>query len=177
MTAFRLTQCRGAARALLTGFLVTTGIGFIVALLQVHATMGGMNPDAIADAIRGDGSAAAEFAEEFGEAGPGAAGGLQFGKGYGEMVETAHTHTFAIPLLFLALGGIFLGSDLSEGVKTAVLSATFLTIVLDLASLWLVRYVSPHFTYLSIVTGTALSAAAAVLILRSLWDLWRRPAA
>lgn len=170
---FRLAGCPPSMRTLCTGFLLTVGVGLLVAILEVHGAMGGLAPAAVAGTIRGDADRAAEAefedalgADEFG-------GGLSFGKGYREMLQTAHTHSLAIPLLFFGLGGVFLGTDVGERWKSVVLGVTFGVILLDLATLWLVRYASAGFAYLSVITGGSLALSAAILILRSLYDLWR----
>ena len=177
---FRLATCPGPVRALCTGFLLAIGLGLLVAILEVHDAMGGLAPAAVADTLRGDTerAAAAEFAEDFGEDDFGPGDDLSFGKGYREMLQTAHTHSLAVPLLFFALGAVFLGTDVGDRAQSAVLAPTFAIVVLDLATLWLVRYVAAGFAFMSVATGGAMGACAAALILRSLYDLWRpRPVA
>lgn len=175
MTGFRLDRCRGAARVLLTSFLLVSALGFGVSVLQVHGAMGGLSPEAVSTTLRGapdaDAEAMAALAEELGT--PAGERGLEFGRGYREMLQTAHTHSLSIPVQFLALGAIFLGAGLGERLKAVILGATFATIVLDLGGLWLTRYVAAPFAYLNVATGTVLLASAAFQIGRSLWDLWR----
>lgn len=176
MSGFRLRESPLPLRILCTGFLCTVGLGFLIVVLEVGATMGGYTPRAVQTGIRGEESpdVVDAFAEEFGnEADPEFSGGLEFGMGYRELVQTTHTHSFAIPLLLLALGGVFLGTDTSDRLKATLYAATFVAVVLDLGGLWLTRYVSAEFAYLNILGGIVLGGCAGIFITRSLWDLWR----
>ena len=173
MTTFRLADAPLSLRILCTGFLLSVGLGLLVVALTVQAMVGGFTPQTIAEGIRGDEDAAvaAEFAEEFGEADK--AAGLRFGKGYRELIQTTHTHSFAMPLLLFALGLVFFGTDTPDRHKALLYGVAFLALVLDLGSLWLVRYASAGFAYLNLGAGVMLGACAAVFIGGSLWALWR----
>jgi len=163
---FALARCRGPLRALITGFLLTAGIGLCVSALQVHASIG-LTPDAVAEAIAGPPPSDSGTAEEdlFSEV-------PSTGKSYGSMLQTAHTHTLAMPMLYAMLGTIFLGTALSDRAKSLILALTFLALAADLGGLWLTRYAARGFAYWNIASGTALLCLGGLLIARSLWDLW-----
>lgn len=163
---FQLARVRGPIRVLLTGFLLTAALGLGVSALQVQDSIG-LTPDAIATAVAGPESAPAmdDDAALFSDAPPA-------GKSYASMLQTAHTHTLAMPMLYVLLGAIFVGTALTDRTKSVLLALAFVSIVADLGGLWLIRYVSRGFTYWNMASGTALLSLGGFFIARSLWDLW-----
>jgi len=101
---------------------------------------------------------------------------MKFEKPAGEMFQTVHNHMFGLSITFLLTGSIFFFSSMKAGFwKTFFLAEPFVSIVVSFGSFWLVRYVSPHWTYLLMLSGFLMALGFAVQVTVSLYDLLLRP--
>ena len=93
------------------------------------------------------------------------------------LVQVAHIHLLGFSLLLLSLGGLFCLTRLNSGAKTFLVTLLFLSFLGDIAGLNLTRFVSPAFSWVTMIAGTTIGICLALMILRVLWELWGpRPA-
>ncbi len=94
------------------------------------------------------------------------------GKGFLELLETAHFHLFSMPIFFLVLGHIFFLSSWPEKAKLAVVVAAFVAMVSEIALPWLIVYHSARWVWLEHPTRITLTAAFLVFIAVPLREMW-----
>ncbi len=88
------------------------------------------------------------------------------------LAQVSHVHLLSFALLMLAMGGLLCLTQLTEAIKTVVVSLLFLSLWGDIISLNLVRFVSGSFSYLTVVMGTTVGLCFAFISFRVLWELW-----
>jgi hypothetical protein len=88
------------------------------------------------------------------------------------LIQTSHTHLFGMTLIAGLLGSIFLFSSLGEGKKTVILSLPFLGTILDIAGMWLTRFVWPPLSALVIVGGGLFALGYVLITARSVYEIW-----
>ena len=72
---------------------------------------------------------------------------------------------------------LFALTHVSDRVKIAVYVAAFGSVAVDLATPYLIRYVSPAFAPLQVINGAVMGATLLILIAVPLWEMWvYRPA-
>ena len=153
----KLSELPGALRKILALFLITLSLAYLLGLGYVYYNTG-MTSTGVTEDFRGSETE------------------MKFEKPVGEMFQTVHNHMFGLSLTFLLTGCIFFFSSFRTGFwKTFFLTEPFLSIILSFGSFWLVRYVSPHWTYLLMASGFLLGLGFAVQVSVSLFDLLIRP--
>ena len=154
---FRLRDADPTTRLFLTAFIAVLTAGYAVGLLFVDHTTS-IRPEGIAEQFLGSPPEAAE---------------IRYEKSPNEMFVFLHNHLVGFSLIFFALGAVFLfSSTVSPGVKRFLLVEPMVAIVTTFGGIVLVRFVSPHFSWLVLLSGISLVgcyAVTAVLILRELW--------
>jgi hypothetical protein len=90
------------------------------------------------------------------------------------LIQTSHTHLFGMTLIAGLLGLIFLFSSLGEVKKTLILALPFVGTVLDIAGMWLTRFVWPPFSALVIIGGSLFALGYVLITVRSLYEMWWR---
>jgi hypothetical protein len=93
---------------------------------------------------------------------------------YRKLLEVTHFHLFTMPVVLLIIGHLFLATGLGEKTKLGWLIAAAASVVVHLATPWLVRYVGPSLAWLHAVSGTALTLTMSVLTIGSMIAMWRR---
>lgn len=88
------------------------------------------------------------------------------------LAQVSHVHWLGFSLLLLTTGALACLTRLSEPAKALLVGALFLAFFSDIASLNLVRFVSPAFSWLTVLAGTAVGVCLAIIALRVLWELW-----
>lgn len=88
------------------------------------------------------------------------------------LAQVSHVHWLGFSLLLLATGTLACLTGLTETSKTLLVGALFVAFFSDIASLNLVRFVSPSFAWLTVVAGTTVGICLAAISLRVLWELW-----
>lgn len=94
-------------------------------------------------------------------------------RSYQGMLEILHFHLFAMGLLLLTLTHLMLFVPLPSALKVWLIVVPFLSAAVNEAAGWLVRFVHPVFAWLKIVGFLALETSLAVLIVVSLWAVFR----
>ena len=100
-------------------------------------------------------------------------------KSYGSIVEETHFHLFAMGIILMTLNHLMLFSDLSMRFKIILIIVSFSACLLDIASSWLVRFVSADFAYLklsSMLVEQVSLVALIIIILKSLFMSDGKPA-
>lgn len=100
---------------------------------------------------------------------------MLFPKEAGELMEITHFHLFAMPLVFLTTGHLFLMSAWPRRWKTFVISSCFVYILLDVAKPWLVRYGGAAWGMLAPVNSALLGGTLLACILVSIYEMWFLP--
>ncbi len=89
-----------------------------------------------------------------------------------QLARVSHIHLFGISLIFIATGTIFALSGTPAWFRAIIVAVPYLTIVLDIGSWWLTKYLSPTFAWTVFGGGAAMGAALALQILIPLWEMW-----
>ncbi|MFH1007319.1 MAG: hypothetical protein V1800_07445 [Candidatus Latescibacterota bacterium] len=88
------------------------------------------------------------------------------------LIQSSHIHLFAMGLVFFCLAGIFSLSGVGSALKTVLLAAPFVFILLDVGSWWLTK-LAPGFGFLVILAGAGLGVSFACQFFISLYEIWR----
>ena len=88
------------------------------------------------------------------------------------LIQTSHTHLFGQTLIAGLLGLIFLFSSLREATKAAILALPFVGTLVDIAGMWLTRFVWPPFAVLVIVGGSLFGLGYLLIAGISVYELW-----
>ncbi len=104
---------------------------------------------------------------------------MLFARSFQELLDVTHPHAFEESFLFFILCHLFALTRVSDGWKIAVYVASFGSVVADLATPYLIRYVSPAFAPLQIVNGILIAAVLLTLMAVPLYEMWiyREPGA
>ena len=94
-------------------------------------------------------------------------------RSYQGMLEVTHFHLFAMGLLLLTLTHLMLFVPISPNLKAWLIIIPFFSALIDEGGGWLVRFVHPGFAYLKIAGFLALEISLAVLVVISLWSIFR----
>jgi hypothetical protein len=193
-------RLRGLApswRVLITGFVLVLGAGYLSGALNAALAVG-LTPAAIADHYRDRTLSQAEAAEvarqgfvetevTFGDAPTEAehdtaahehaqagAAGPEGGRSISaqQLAQLAHVHLLGFALILISVGALACLTALPEAVKVAVVLLLAVCLGADIGGLWLVRFVSEGFAWLTAASGVGIGACVAVTSLRVLWELW-----
>ena len=153
MPTLRWRDASLTVRWLATAFYLTMAAGYVVALLnasvKTEGTVGGL--------IRHY---------------RGASGGTAYPKEPAELIEVAHAHGFSVPIMYLVLGGLFLGTEVRETWKRWVILIPFAGIVIDQSIPWLVRYHAAGWVWVMVIGHGAAALAFLALIGVPLREMW-----
>ena len=89
-----------------------------------------------------------------------------------ELARVSHIHLFGISLIFLATGAIFALSETPVWLRATFVTFPYLTIIMDIGSWWLTKYLDPSFAYVVLIGGAGMGFVLAAQIFISLWDMW-----
>ena len=85
--------------------------------------------------------------------------------------RVAHTHVQSIGLIFFVLGLVFCLTSLSDRMKTAIIVAPFVLLLIDFGARFLARY-WPHTVHIMMVAGAGIGVCFATMILYPLYEMW-----
>jgi len=164
-----------SAKLACTLFLVGIGCGAVAAFTQA-ATAVGLTPADVRASLApempmthiGAGQASAEREMSLGEVSSAARVWIRTPL----LIQTSHTHLFGQTLIAGLLALIFLFSSTRERWKVLILALPFAGTLLDIAGMWLTRFVSPALSGLVIAGGTLFALGYALITVISLWELW-----
>ncbi len=162
---FKLHRAPLPTRVLLTLFdvmiVIATAIGILMYRVRTGLTPAGTR---------------AWYLGNEGTAGPGEP--MLFPRTLTELLDVTHPHAFEQSFLFFILCHLFALTNAGDRVKITIYVASFASVAVDLATPYLIRYVSPAFAPLQIVNGIVMAAVLLVLIAVPLYEMWiyREPA-
>ncbi len=152
---FSLRQARRDVKLVYTGFLLFVAMGFttnaLVQLVRIGPTL-----HRIAAYYRGG---------ELGQA-------MAFPKTFGELLELTHFHAFIMGVVFLILAHLCLATRLAPWLKALLILLACFSSLGDLASYWLIRYLSPAWALLQLLSWAGMWVGYGGMILVSLWEMW-----
>jgi hypothetical protein len=93
---------------------------------------------------------------------------------YRKLLEVTHFHLFTMPVVLLIVGHLFFATGLTSRAKLAWISAATASVVLHIATPWLVRYASTRLAILHAASGAALTLTMGVLTIYPVFAMWRR---
>jgi hypothetical protein len=152
-TRFRLLDTDRNIRLLYTLFIVTLFAGFLFTIYWAHSVTG-LSYSGIAQHYLGSD-------QTFGEP-----------KSFRELAETTHFHFFTMPVVFLILCHVFYLTMASQILKTSMTLLAFLGVGLDLASPWLILYVSPQFAALMLLGDILMLGSFLIMAGMPLYEMW-----
>jgi hypothetical protein len=92
---------------------------------------------------------------------------------YRKLLEVTHFHLFTMPVVLLIVGHLFFATALGARAKLGWISAASATVVLHIATPWLVRYLSPRLAILHALSGAAMTLTMGVLTVYPIFTMWR----
>ncbi|HZD05627.1 MAG TPA: hypothetical protein VE173_11925, partial [Longimicrobiales bacterium] len=89
-----------------------------------------------------------------------------------ELLDATHPHLFNQAFLFFVLGHILALCAIPPRIKIWTYAAGFGGVLVDTASPWLIRFVSPGFAYLQLTGQAAMALSFVVLVVLPLREMW-----
>lgn len=155
----RLRDADASLRIFLTMVLLVITAGYAVGLLFVEHTTA-LSVRGIEEQFLGNEEAVTEQ-------------DIRYAKSAHEMFVFMHNHILSLGVVFFVVGGIFWCSSLVlNRTKTVLMVEPLVAILTTFGGMALVRYVSPVFSWLVLISGLSLAvcyAAMVTLIVRELW--------
>lgn len=100
--------------------------------------------------------------------------GLFFPKTYRELLEVTHTHIFSIPIIIFILSRIMAMTHTREGLKIIIYSISFLGVILNLVSPWVIRYAWPSFAFVFLTSHVLLIFSFGAYVFIPMYEMWFR---
>jgi hypothetical protein len=183
-SGFRLWNLGREAKVLYTAFCLLTFLGLVSSALYygdlVGAGLGGIKryyagedraaapPATAAPAAGGPAIDLPEDAER-------ARAPIVVAVTYRKLLEVTHFHLFTMPVVLLIVAHLFLATGVRDAFKLGWIVAASASVLLHLATPWLVRYGGPSLAFLHAVSGAALTVTMTVLTLYPVVAMWLRP--
>lgn len=155
---FRLREASLETRLAYTGFLILTALGLLTNLGFQVARIG-LTLERIAIYYRGG---------ELKEA-------MAFPKTFGQLLELTHFHTFTMAIIFLVLAHLLIATSIKPATKYTLIALAFASPLADLAGPWLIRYLSPEFALLQLLSWLLGWIGYGGMILIPLYEMWFAP--
>lgn len=178
---YSLRRAPRPVRVLLTSFIALAAVGFVVGMINYQVRTGLSRRGSAAWYREGIAASAAPASGA-----PGRAASLGAdepppdeavepeGKTALELLDATHPHLFNQAFLFFVLGHVLALCALPAALKNTVYCAGAAGVLIDAASPWLIRYVSPGWAWLQL-SGHALSGFALLaLVVLPLREMWTR---
>lgn len=169
MTPYPLHRSDRQTKILITMFLLTTLVAFMVAELNVYDKVG-----------RVKNGVTARYGPEKPEPDSGSEPlPLETEplvvriNTFSALLDITHPHVFEMPLMVLVLAHFLMRTRLSGWFKVSNYAVSFGGMMLFLASPWLVRYVTLKAAPILYVGAISLGASVLAMIVATAWDMWR----
>jgi|APCry1669189101_1035198.scaffolds.fasta_scaffold95966_1 hypothetical protein len=140
-------------KVFLTMFLLSIGCGYLLAVTNVLLNVG-MSYNAIVDHYRGNEANMIPIPE------------------FKELITHAHTHVLAMTMMFFTLGFVFMLTSANPLLKIVVPALSFFSILMDISSMFLVRFVLPQFAITILLAGMLIGVCALIEIVIPLYEMW-----
>jgi hypothetical protein len=89
-----------------------------------------------------------------------------------QLAQLAHVHLLGFALILLSIGTLACLTAWPEAVKAALVVVLAVCLGGDIGGLWLVRFVSDGFAWVTAAAGVGIGLCVAGTALRVLWELW-----
>jgi hypothetical protein len=152
-TRFRLRDSDRHIRLVYSFFLLLMLAGFTFSFFWAHS-MTGLSPQGIASHYRGSD---ATFGEPM---------------SFRELAEITHFHLFTMPVVFMILVHVLYLTSASNRLKVVTTWISFGGVMLDLASPWLISYVSPLFVLTMLTGDTLMTVGFLIMMVIPLYEMW-----
>mgnify|MGYP001588507276 CR=1 FL=1 len=90
---------------------------------------------------------------------------------YRGLLEGTHFHLFDFAIVLLLVNHLTVFSGLNQRLKLLLIAVSFMSGFLDIASGWLIRFVSPEFAYLKVLGFITFQVSFAILLVSSFFAL------
>lgn len=151
---FSLRRAALGTKVMITSFIVTTAAALAVGVVNYRVRTG-LTPSGAADWYRG--------------------GGELFSRTPLELLDATHPHLFGQAFFFFILCHLFALTPMRPKLKLSVYVAAFASVLVDAASPWLIRFVSPTFGWLQVAGTGVMVVAYVVLVAGPLKEMWFTP--
>jgi|GEM_PF-6151382 len=91
----------------------------------------------------------------------------------GKLTGMTHAHLFGMTVMHLVVAMAFLLTTVREPLKVVLITATIAGSPVDIASWWLIKYVSPLFEALAFLGETTSEIGYLTMMVITLYQLWR----
>ena len=144
---------------LLTSFLIVLGVGVTVGIIYLNYTTSFSSAGTV------ENYAGSKIDEDFDIP-------EHFPKHYSEMLLITHNHIIAFSIIFLLLGYIFLHSSIITGWwKKFFIIEPFISTLVTFMSIWGIRYISPSFSTITMISGILMYASFYFILMILLYEL------
>jgi hypothetical protein len=89
-----------------------------------------------------------------------------------QLAQLSHIHLLGFSFILFTVGALACLTTLPEAFKVVLVAVLTVSLGADIGGLWLVRFVSDGFAWLSVVSGTAVGVCLLVTALRVLFEVW-----
>jgi len=90
-------------------------------------------------------------------------------------LKWTHIHLFGMNMIFILMGAITIGLNVSSKSRTWLVVLPFIGILIDILAMWLKGFVSPVFFWLHVPGGGIFAVVFFYVSIRALWEMWGRP--
>jgi hypothetical protein len=95
-------------------------------------------------------------------------------RSFAGLLEVTHFHLFAMGLFFVVFTHLLMFSPLQEGIKTGLIWLLGLSLLVDIGSSWLIRYVAAPFAWLKLGSFWTVQIVSLILLGGLLTGLYTR---
>ncbi|MFQ5597922.1 MAG: hypothetical protein ACE5GK_07715 [Nitrospiria bacterium] len=99
---------------------------------------------------------------------------MAFPKEFMELLEVTHFHAYIEGVVLLVLAHLFVVIPISQGLKWWVIGLASGCTLLDLASPWLIRYLTPYAAYGQIFAWIGMSIGYLPMTLLPVYFIWKK---
>jgi hypothetical protein len=190
----RIDELPRVARLAISAYLLTTGLGYNYALLQLGMKVGVTRAEVAAHYAGGNVSERQSGAKKAPAPAPTAKADSDAevnldsatiavpaappmetipAPSLSALVQEGHVHLFGMTSLFFNVVVVALLLVVSDGLKTLLVLVPFAAIVCDHLGFLATRFISPQFVYLIMVAGSAMALSHLTITLLAFWQMWR----
>ncbi len=151
----KLNQLNKNLKFLLASYLIVLGIGVTTGIIYVGITTS-MTPGGTIEQYRGnDDDWEPKQTKEF-----------------VDLISHAHQHIITFSFIFLSIGLIFIrNSIIKNPLKLFLIIEPFFSIIITFGGFFILRYLTPNFVYIIIISSTLMYACFYIMMFISLYDL------
>lgn len=178
---YRLRNAPLSAKVLVGGFLLSLSLAYVYALANI-AIVVGLTPRDIAvhyyganEVVRAEKAASGETSLDLDNMESKPAVELGPRPSFKNLVAAGHFHLFGMTSFFFALTLLSLFTGLSEKWKTLFVGLPYLAIIFDNLSFMATRFLGPHFSYLTALSGAFMGTSFTVLWIAVALEIFKKP--